>query len=262
MILYFSGTGNCLAISRQLAERTGDKVMSLYDAVHTDLSQHNVVGLVYPTYYFNPPAPVLELVRHLTISPTAYVYIVVPCGAHTGNAVWAIEKILGQKGVQVAYCHKVRVPDCSAVGFGRNPNDQKWKFQKYADRVEKIAKDINARVRAHHFGAWGFAGWLCALPWMQKKTKPLLQPMVNPKRCVGCGTCSEVCPQSNILLDTMIEDNGVSVKKAVIGSACAECLSCVHFCPHQAIEIAGRQTPRESQYHHPNIKLKDMLRRR
>ena len=46
MILYFSGTGNSLAISRQLAERLGEQVMPLGLAVKHDLSQERRIGFV------------------------------------------------------------------------------------------------------------------------------------------------------------------------------------------------------------------------
>lgn len=258
MILYFSGTGNCLSIARQIAEQTNEQVMSLYDATQADLSHEQVIGLVYPTYYFNPPTPVRKLVEGLTISQSAYVFIVIPCGAQTGNAIWDIEHILNNKGIKVAYCHKVRVPDCSAIGFGRNPNDQAWKFSRYAKRVEKIIADIKCRKHAHHYGGWSFAGWLCNLPSMQHKTLPILQPAVNPEKCIGCNTCVRVCPQQNIKLIDSTKSEGHPI--AFIGDDCAQCLSCVHFCPQQAVEIAGKTTRKERQYHHPNIKLKDMLK--
>ncbi|MBQ7210209.1 MAG: EFR1 family ferrodoxin [Paludibacteraceae bacterium] len=265
MVLYFSGTGNCLAIARRLAEHCGEQVMSLYDAATTDLTQEKLIGLVYPTYYFNPPKPVLKLVEQLRISPSAYVFIVIPCGAQTGNAIWAVERILRRKGIKVAYCHKVRVPDCSAIGFGRNPNEQKWKFEKFAQRVEQIEYDIAMRRHIHHFGAWGVAGWLCALPFVERKTLPLLQPAVNPEKCIGCGTCVSVCPQANIKLVAAchepVSSNGQTAHVALIGNDCAQCLSCVHFCPHQAVQIASNTTLKAFQYHHPNVKLKDMIRR-
>ena len=253
MVLYFSGTGNCLAIARKIAEQIGEHIVSLYEGADMDLSQEQVVGLVYPSYYFNAPAPVLNLTAKLNISPEAYVFIVIPCGAQTGNSVWSVEQILKRKGIKVAYCNKIRVPDCSAIGFGRNPNDQRWKFGRYARRLETIVSDIQNHKHAHSYGAWGLAGWLCGLPWMKRKTQPLLQPAVNSRKCTGCNTCVRICPQGNIHL----ADNNT----AVIGNRCVQCLRCVHFCQQQAIEIAGKPTPQSSQYHHPEIKLKDLLNR-
>lgn len=250
MIIYFSGTGNSLAISRQLAEKLNENVVPLGQAVNLDLTQEHRIGLVFPCYWFNAPRAVTELVPRLRLSKEAYVFVVIPCGAQAGNAVWRVRRILASQGVDVAYSHKIRVPDCSAVGFGRNPNDQIWKFNRYAGRLEQIAADIAAGVHRRHFAWWGAAGALCAIPAVQRRTLPMLTPMVNSDRCVGCGICTEVCPQGNIAL----ADNG----KALCGSNCTQCLACVHFCPQQAVELNHKPTPKAHQYHHPKVTVGDM----
>ena len=110
MILYFSGTGNSMAISRQLAERLGEQVMPLSRAVNRDLSQERRIGLVFPCYWFNAPRAVTELVPRLQLPKDAYVFIVIPCGAQAGNAIWTVRRMLAAKGIDVAYSHKIRVP--------------------------------------------------------------------------------------------------------------------------------------------------------
>lgn len=249
MILYFSGTGNSLSISRQLAEKLNDKVMPLTQAVNLDLSQEQRIGLVFPCYWFNAPRAVTELVPCLKLNKQAYLFIVIPCGAQAGNAIWKVRKMLAAKGIDVAYSHKIRVPDNSAVGFGRNPNDQVWKFDRYAGRLETIASDIAAGLRRKHYAWWGPAGAICAIPAVQRRTLPMLTPEVNIDKCVACGICTNVCPQANISFA-----NG----KAHCGDNCTQCLACVHFCPHQAVELNHKATPKAHQYHHPKVALSDI----
>ena len=250
MILYFSGTGNSMAISRQLAERLGEQVMPLSRAVARDLSQERRIGLVFPCYWFNAPRAVTELLPRLQLPKDAYVFIVIPCGAQAGNAIWTVRRMLAVKGIDVAYSHKIRVPDNSAVGFGRNPNDQVWKFDRYAGRLERITADIAAGVRRCHYAWWGLAGALCAIPAVQRRTLPMLTPAVNADRCIACGICAKVCPQGNIA----IRDG-----KACCGDDCTQCLACVHFCPQQAVEINSKPTPKAHQYHHPRVTVNDIL---
>ena len=50
MILYFSGTGNSLAIARKIAEAIDDQVLPLTEAVQQDLTNEKRIGLVFPTY--------------------------------------------------------------------------------------------------------------------------------------------------------------------------------------------------------------------
>ena len=94
MILYFSGTGNSLAISRYIAEKLNETVMPLSQAVHHDLSQEKRIGLVYPSYWFNAPRAVTEILPRLQLPKEAYVFIVIPCGAQAGNSIHTVQKQL------------------------------------------------------------------------------------------------------------------------------------------------------------------------
>ena len=246
MILYFSGTGNSLAVSRKIAEATGDTVMPMAHAADHDLSKEDCIGLVYPCYDFNTPPAVRDLVPRLHISPDAYVFIVVTCGAQTGNSIWTVRRILRQKSVRVAYCHKIRMPDNSAIVFGRNPNDQLWKLERFAPRMERIVDDIKKRRHGSHFGAPGLAGWIAGIPALERKLLGSFRPSVNPRLCIGCGICTKVCPIGNIVLG---DD-----KKAVVGNSCTACVGCLHACPQQAIEVGGKPTPKERQYRHPSAR--------
>ena len=244
MLLYFTGTGNSLAVARKIAAATGDSLLPLAKAAGTDLNAETSVGLVYPCYDFNTPPAVRDLVAWLQLNPKAYVFIVVTCGAQTGNSVWTVRRLLRKKGVRVAYCHKIRMPDNSATLFGRNPNDQLWKLEKYAPRLERIAADVKARRHASHFGAPGLAGCLAGIPAVERKLLGGFKPQVNADLCVGCGLCVKTCPISNISL--------VDNRHAAIGTACTACLGCLHACPHQAIQVGGKPVPKERQYRHPD----------
>ena len=251
MILYFSGSGNSLAIARRLAEKLNEQVMPLREAVSIDLTKEQRIGLVYPTYWLDAAKPVRELVPKLNISSSAYVFIVITCGAQTNNAVWSVRRLLEKKGIKVAYCNKIRVPDSSATGFGRNPNEQLWKFEKYEPRMKQIIDDLVNERHGSHYGGFDPFGWLLNRPGIAEKTQKATQPDTNTDKCVGCGICSKICPQENI---TLVDG------KAKIGNQCAMCLACLHFCPHQAMEINHKPTPKELQYHHPDIQLKDMMK--
>ena len=263
MVIYFSGTGNSLAIARAIAEATKDQVLPLVEAVRQDLSMEKRIGLVYPSYDFNAPPAVRNLVPRLKLNPQAYVFIIIPCGAQAGNSSWTVRKLLRQKGIEVAYIHKIRVPDNSAIVFGRNPNDQKWKFERFSKRLETIIADIRAERHAHHYSWWSPLAWIMGTERMQEWMIRTFRPSVNPEKCIGCGICTRVCPMRNIALtDRETAVPGHSAEIAAIGPHCTACLACLHACPQQAIEAGNKPTLKDRQYRHPQIKTTDLFLRK
>ncbi|MBR1877436.1 MAG: EFR1 family ferrodoxin [Paludibacteraceae bacterium] len=248
MVIYFSGTGNSLAIARSIAAATNEQVLPLTQAVREDLTSEKRIGLVYPSYDFNVPPAVRTLVPKLQINARAYVFIIIPCGAQAGNSSWTVRKLLQAKGIRVAYTHKIRVPDNSAIVFGRNPNDQKWKFRRFASRLQTIIDDVKAERHAYHYSWWSPLAWVMGTRRMEEWMLRTFRPAVNESKCIGCGICVKMCPMRNIAID----------EKAGIGPHCTACLACLHACPQQAIEAGGKPTIKERQYCHPDIKRSDL----
>ena len=257
MVIYFSGTGNSLAIARKIAEATNDQVIPLTEIVKLDLSGESRIGLVYPSYDFAPPPAVQKLLPKLRVNPQAYIFVVIDCGAQVGISSWFARHVFKQMGAKVDFCDKIRVPDCAGIAYKRNPNKQIWKFTKYASRLERIIDDIKNNRSGIHYGGWSLLGWISMNTSFGQKMIKAFRPAANPDKCIGCGTCARVCPVENI---TMQEREGAK-SIAVIGDKCTTCLACVHFCPHQAMQLGKTSIEKSWQYHHPEISLKDMIRR-
>ena len=266
MILYFSATGNSLAIARQLAERLNERLMLLTEAVKQDLTGEKHIGLVFPTYDFNLPPAMPEMVALLKISPQSYVFTVVTCGSMAGNCVWVLRRLLRKKGIELAYSHKVSMPDNSALAFGRNPNKQLGKYERVPARMEQIIRELQNESHTLHYSWFGLLSWLLGRPAMERGMIHYLGPKVNADKCTGCGTCVRVCPMENIQLVESIKakdrsSDSKNVQVAVTGDRCTVCLACVHACAQQAISTNGKETLKERQYRHQQIKLKDLLLR-
>lgn len=70
-------------------------------------------------------------------------------------------------------------------------------------------------------------------------------------RCDGCGLCAAVCPVGNIML---VDD------RPLWRHRCEKCLACIQWCPVEAIQFRD-VTIKKRRYHHPDVKLSDMLKR-
>ena len=264
MILYFSATGNSLAVARQLAERLNERLMPLIEAVEQDLTNEKRIGLVFPTYDFNLPPAMPEMISRLKISPQSYVFTVVTCGSAAGNCVWVLRRILREKGIELAYSHKVSVPDNSALAFGRNPNKQLGKFERVPARMEQIISELEAESHMLHYSWFGLLSWLLGRPAIERGMIHCLGPKVIADKCNGCGTCVRVCPMENIQLVDRRESKVESREAAQVaftGDHCTVCLACVHACAQQAFRTNGQDVRKERQYRNPQIKLKDLLLR-
>ena len=64
-------------------------------------------------------------------------------------------------------------------------------------------------------------------------------------KCVGCGTCAEVCPTNTIRMV-----NGIPIWE---GDACTQCLACLNRCPQEASQF-GKSTVKRRRYLNPVLK--------
>lgn len=205
----------------------------------------------------------------LVLNKNAYVFVIATCGSTPGNAILSVKERLENNGASVAYSRIVSMPDCSAPTMNNDPHEQLSKLDAVPALLEQMAADIHAEMHDLQHARCTAIGTLMNSRPLQPVGIAAVRQFVNPDKCIGCGICAKVCPMGNISL-TLNSDSGLTsnspqdgraLKKAQIGDHCTQCLACVHFCPQQAMEIRHKPLPKEWQYHHPDIKLKDMLQR-
>jgi ferredoxin len=264
MILYFSGTGNSLYVARSLAHALGDSLCHINNAP-ADLTHENQVGLVFPVYTYDAPAAVKTFADPLVLNKDAYVFVVATCGSTPGNAILSVKQRLEKNGASVAYSRIVSMPDCSAPAMNNNPNDQLKKLETVPTLLEQMTADIKARKHDLLHAKCTAMGTIMNTRAMQPIGIAAVRQYVNMDKCIGCGICTKVCPMENIVLACRDASNASVASNASasaqIGDCCTQCLACVHFCPQQAMEIRHKPMPKEWQYHHPKVTLKDMLLR-
>jgi len=265
-IVYFSGTGNSLAIARYVASRLGGDLVSAVQA--SDRSRQareaDTLGLVFPIYDFKPPRCIFDVLETVTDLETKYVFAVCTHGtAAPGRSLKSVQAAIESRGGQLSGGFAVPMPH-NGVGCGLFSNAkresllQAWKGTT-AEICEYVLRRDSGRLDS------GSAVLAMLRPSMFRLVPVILRflaalvtrgskglGLTASDACMACGVCTRVCPVGNIELQG---------EKPVWGDRCVTCFACLHWCPEQAISLGGLDvgiTP----YHHPDVTLADMLQQR
>lgn len=278
-IYYFSGTGNSLAVARDIAEKMGGDLISIPSVMDKKsiTTDSDVIGIVFPVYYLgtvNIPLVVQRFVMKLDGISTKYIFAVCTFGGGAGSTLTILDEQLKKRGGQLASGFGVQMPQNAF----RKPFENKTKL--YSNWKDKKLDFICEHVKAKDgwFDTDGlFIGLVVAIIERMMKVgflnRSSLRSMKKTARlqedsdlkldevihfmdrsystdenCTGCGTCSKVCQVRNI----EIVDN-----KPVWQHHCENCLACIKWCPQSAIHGYG-ELP--GGYHHPDVNILDMLR--
>jgi len=255
-IYYFTGTGNSLAIARQLAAELGETALvpipKALDAGEPVRAPAGAVGFVVPVYVLGLPKIVARFAERVDLTGAEYIFCactLAECGM-TG-AFADLEKILRRKQKSLDAAFGVFMPQSHVHGAEADPAARQELFRRASQKVTAIASLIRERrtvrdeeprwnVRFLRFFRPIFSLW----PGLGGNGKFSVLPT-----CSGCTTCEKVCPVGNITMEN---------KRPVWHDDCEMCFACVNFCPRQSVRM-GRNSGRDRHYHHPDIMVRDMM---
>jgi ferredoxin/flavodoxin len=286
-ITYFSGTGNTLAVARDIAERLGAGLISIPNAMSraTLVIDADALGLAFPVYHKSIPLILKRFVERLEGLEDTYVFAVSTYGDTPGLAMEHLGQLVQSRGGTLAAGFGVHMPynyvTPSPVlrGFFRSFTLREVPIAKQeallAAAPEK-AEQIAASVRARESGTFEATSDILtrltdALNLPEVLAKPIWlkiagvdeptelsflesrqlmdQAFRADERCNGCGICARVCPVGNV---EMVEDRPVWQHR------CEQCFACLQWCPQEAIQFRNN-TAGKRRYHHPDVKVADMV---
>ncbi len=275
-IFYFSGTGNSLVIARDIAIRLDAReipIASLIDKV-TVRSDADAVGIVFPVHNVvngGVPAIVRRFVAALQTRDDAYIFAVCSCGAGSGDALPHIAEILQTTGRKLAAGFTVKMPFNCPPFTGKAAQAQR--FQEWHKTLEEVCETVTANQQSeineiHPLvkGTVYPVGVLMKRSILKNYRKLAQDNSLDfdeavrysdrsyevDDKCNGCGICAGICPVDNI---EMADERPVWLHR------CESCLTCLVWCPRAAIS-GGILSGWEERYHHPRVKLKDMLQQK
>ena len=247
MLFYYTGTGNCLYVSRKLEKN----IFSIpQELKKDDLSyEDDTIGIVAPIYAGELPKTVRRFIEKAHFK-TDYFYMILTYGNRDSVAgVWS-EKFCKEHGIKVDYIKTVKMVDNYLPGF--DMLEQTSMEKNVDEQLEIIIEDLKQRKR---FITQPTEEGKAAYEMVCKRfaEHPELnngETIIMTDRCTGCGICQKVCPIGNITLE--------NAKAKRINNKCDFCLGCVQNCPFKAIDLIVDKNPNE-RYRHPEVTLKDII---
>lgn len=253
MIIYFSATGNCQYVSKQIAKEINDTAHSMIDYEIDDicLDKNESLGIVIPTYFWGLPTIVDEYLSKINITSkdeNPYIFIVTTYGTTPGYSASFVEEHINRCGYTVNLSVSVKMVDTWTVIF--NLSD-KEKIVKQTTNSDKKIKKIITRIKNKNEGNYverkmpKFLANIAQL-WYDKSRKT--ENLSVNSTCIQCMKCVNNCPIHAI----EFKNNTISWNTEY----CVMCLRCLHSCPEFSIQY-NNKTQKHGQYINPYIKNLD-----
>lgn len=250
-IYFFSGTGNSLWFAEKIAEGIpSSSVESIASLIHLDTIEcdADVIGLVYPIYYWGLPEMVDNFIKKLQLRNDSYIFAAVTCGgppALEGGGTVAVEEAFRSKGQSTDSVFLTWMPGNFISAYGAFPDFLQKKLIKKAEKKAKfISKKVNQK-RSHF--QWGnpITNLLSKKVYIKWRNglKDNYKLFTVDESCNTCGVCIKTCPASNLSM----EDGRPNWK-----AECQECYACIQYCPKESIQFKG-VTKKRKRYHHPQV---------
>ena len=256
ILFLFSGTGNSLNVAIRILENIENcEILSIPKVFEEKKFNYEAakIGFIFPVYFLDAPHIVREFLKNIKISGNPYVFAIATCGGEIGKTFRTINKLLDRQNRKLHSEFSLVLPSNSIILTDKTstPEEIDRLIKNSEVRINEIIETINnneiekfipTRISFNNkFGSRMGKIFLFRI-FNDRKFK------VDNEKCIRCGTCVSVCPMNNI---EIVDD------KVTYNHNCEMCSACIHWCPQNAIQhFNTRGVPR---YHHPNIKVKQMI---
>lgn len=255
-IYFFSGTGNSLALARGLANRLGNcELINIRDTREAEEIRIDAkcFGIIFPVYAFGPPRIVASFIEKITACKASYVFLLSNCASMPGSALELSRHMLSEQGVEVSRMLNIRMPsNYLPFGGAESQEKQNAKFTLAETRLDELAGQISSSTPGGMQPPWLITRWIGRFSYrlFLGSLKNAARKFHVNEHCDGCGLCAKVCPVDNISAG-----NG---RSPIWDDNCEQCMSCIQFCPRNAITMTGVPESR-AHYHHPDIQASDLF---
>ena len=252
-LFYFSGSGNSLAIARQIQSKLEEsRLISIPRMMDEQEISGDVIGIICPIYMYNMPHIVAEFIRN--IKKANYIFMVYTGAGKLGPGIKTTKKRFNEQTLTLSALFNLSMPSNYTPYGCPGDKQQKEILAKAEQRTDEIVNIVKARKshfdgsNTNFFRGSVFPGLLYKLGY--PRIPGMDAGFKVDDRCNNCSLCMNVCPVNNI---TMEEGS------PRWHNQCQQCFACLQWCPQQAIQY-GKKTSGIERYHHPGITAGDIVK--
>ena len=245
-ILFFSATGNGLAVARKI----GGNLMSIPKLVREEKYdiEDDVIGIICPTYCADSPRMVQEYLNKARLK-AEYTFYIHTYGYMAGAATDHGEEYLKKAAGHADYVAKIIMADTALTRFESQKQIDTLPEKKVNEQIDKVCADI--KERKHSIPSVGLfdrgVDWLYHKAGASQIAPDKAKAHIVNDNCVLCGTCAKICPSNNIVVTDHVE----------FLDHCEGCLGCVHNCPKNAVHLKNEKS--SARFRNSEVTIKDLI---
>jgi len=253
-LFFYTGTGNSLWTARKVANELGnaDIIPIPWISSYPFRSRADAIGIIFPVHIWGLPQRVIAFVNSLAVDTSKYYFALAVNAGQVAATLLQMNKLMKSRDLFLSAGFDIVMPSNYIPWGGPGPKSKCMK--RINDSKEKIRKISTVIANRERSPVEKGPLWQNILfSWFYKLSFPYI-PAMDKKfwvddKCNNCNICMKVCSCGNI---------DMQAGKAVWLHHCEQCLACIQWCPKEAIQY-GKNTSRYERYHHPEIKLEDII---
>jgi ferredoxin len=254
MQLYvYTGTGNSLWVARQLASELKGAFLEFMPYLSKDSKvQADAVGIIFPVHIWGLPARVIEFIKRLKVTPTTYLFAVAVNAGQPAATLLQLRRLMATRKLSLSLGYSVVMPSNYIPWGGPGPlAAQRQLFREARGKIKTIARQVagGERHTVDRGPLWQNILFSLLYKLSFRQVRTMDKKFWADDQCNNCGICAQVCPAANIAMRK---------GKPTWRHRCEQCLACLQWCPQEAIQY-GEKTAQYQRYHHPEVRLQDML---
>ena len=255
VIYYYTGTGNSLWTARVLAEKLGNtELVPMHRVISgSHGSNADTVGFVFPVHIWGVPSLVRNFLQSMEKRPGVYYFAVAVNGGQVSRTLIQLKELMARDSLTLSAGFDIEFPSNYIPWGGPGPVEvQRNLFNAATEKINVAAEYISNRKSGllEKGPLWQRVLFTGLYKMTYNLVKTLDKNFYIDGTCTSCGICEKVCPVKNITLEA---------GRPVWHGRCEQCLACIQWCPEECIQY-GKKTKNYERYHHPEVKVKDLLR--